>query len=208
MRYDIIQVILTSFYIQLSHFIMIRPKSAAYRKQERHNPAVERAISNERISQEELLNSPIYNEDSLIDLKNNLSNLSRPNSQELKSNLNIHNYLIDYTLQENDLTNETAYMKHSSPGSDSKNPAARHIRNRAIYLPNVIKDKIQSKPETCKPHKKTAAPIQIQSLKTNQSSTQTIIEKQEVSNAFNSTNLKLAMNKYFETERQLRDIFV
>ena len=82
------------------------------------------------------------------------------------------------------------------------------MRHNAVYLPQVTRDRIHIKPNTSQARASVLDSTRIPSLKQNQSSTRTIIEKQDVSNSFNCTSLKLAMNKYFETERQLKDIFV
>lgn len=184
---------------------MLRPRSAAYKKQDRKKADSIRSISTQRITQE-FLNPPIYNEDSLDELKDNASRLSNHEPHELNEEADINSFIMDYSLDDLALTNETVDLKENSP--DSKYTKPRHMRHNAVYLPQVTRDRIHVKPSTSLAKTSVLNSTQIPSLKQNQSSTHTIIEKQEVSNSFNCTSLKLAMNKYFETERQLKDIFV
>jgi hypothetical protein len=184
---------------------MLRPRSAACKKQDRKKRDSLRSISTERITKE-LLNPPIYNEDSLAKLKDNDSRLSNYESHELDEEPDIYSFLKDYPLDDFAIRNETADLKENSPNSEYTKP--RHIRHNAVYLPQVKRDRTHVKPNTSQASTWILNSTQIPPLKQNQSSTQTIIEKKEVSNSFNCTSLKLAMNKYFETEKQLKDIFV
>lgn len=187
-------------------FYMLRPRSAACKKQDRKKRDFIRSISTERITQE-LMNPPIYNEDSLAELKDNASRLSIYESHELDEEADINSFLKDYPIDDFAFTNETAAdLKENS--TDSKYMKPRHIRHNAFYLPRVKRDRTYVKSKTSQANTSILNSTQIPSLKQNQSSAHTIIEKKEVSNSFNCTSLKLAMNKYFETEKQLKDIFV
>lgn len=186
-------------------FYMLRPRSAACKKQDRKKRDSIRSISTQRITQE-LMNPPIYEEDSLAELKDNASKLSIYESHELDEEADINSFLKDYPIDDFVFTNETAHLKENSPDSEYMKP--RHIRHNAIYLPQVKRDRTYVKSNTSQANTSILNSTQIPSLKQNQSSRHTIIEKKEVSNSFNCTSLKLAMNKYFETEKQLKDIFV
>ena len=83
---------------------MLRPRSAACKKQDRKKEDPIRSISTQRITQE-LLNPPIYNEDSLAELKDNYSRLSNHEFHELNEEAEINSFLMDYSLDDIALTN-------------------------------------------------------------------------------------------------------